>query len=227
MPATRSRPSWVVLPRRVIARWIVPVYAVLAAALVPWVVMLAWTLPERSVSSHYRLAWVGFDLLLCGALARTAWLAWRRSPFVVNVASATAALLVVDAWFDVTTSPGGSDLLVSAAAALLVELPLAVFSLLIAARAQIQIARDGVEAQSRLLRLLARGSAFGVADAAPAEKPGANVLPAPAAAGPPLAAPLVAGAPLTTPKAAGEALPAAMNPPPVTALDRLAPPAGY
>ena len=60
---------------------------------------------------------MGFDVLLCGALARTAWLAWRRSPFVVNVASATAALLVVDAWFDVTTSPGGQDLVVSAATA--------------------------------------------------------------------------------------------------------------
>ena len=82
----RRRPAWAVLPRRVLSRWIIPVYALLALALVPWVVWLAWTLPERSVSEHYRLAWVGFDVLLCGALARTAWLAWRRSPFVVNVA---------------------------------------------------------------------------------------------------------------------------------------------
>ena len=163
-PATR--PSWRVLPRRVLARWIIPVYALLAVALVPWVVWLAWTLPERSVSAHYRLGWVGFDVLLCGALARTAWLAWRRSPFVVNVASATAALLVVDAWFDVTTSPGGEDLVASAAAALGVELPLAVFSLVIAARAQIQIARSGVEARSLLLRFVGRSSH--VADPAPA-----------------------------------------------------------
>jgi len=214
-----------VLPRKVLARWIIPVYALLAAALVPWVVWLAWTLPERSVSEHYRLGWVGFDVLLCGALARTAWLAWRRSPFVVNVASATAALLVVDAWFDVTTSPGGQDLVVSAVTAIGVELPLAVFSLVIAARAQIQIARDGIEAHSRLLRLLARGNAFGVADAAPAEKPGANPPPDPAAAALPLAGPLMAGAPLTTPKATGETLPAAVNPPPAAAMDRLVPPA--
>jgi hypothetical protein len=197
-----------VLPRRVLARWIIPVYALLALALVPWVVWLAWTLPERSVSAHYRLAWVGFDVLLCGALARTAWLAWRRSPFVVNVASATAALLVVDAWFDVTTSPGGQDLLVSTATALGVELPLAVFSLVIAARAQIQIARSGVEARSLLTRLVG-GSSFGVADPAPAVKPAANPLPDPAAPAPPLAAPLVAGTPLAAPKTAAEALPAA------------------
>jgi hypothetical protein len=221
----RRRPAWAVLPRRVLARWIIPVYALLAVALVPWVVWLAWTLPERSVSAHYRLGWVGFDVLLCGALARTAWLAWRRSPFVVNVASATAALLVVDAWFDVTTSPGGQDLLVSAVAALAVELPLAVFSLVIAARAQIQIARNGVEARSLLLRLLGNGNVFGVADPALAEKPGANPPPDPANATPPLATPLVAGTPLTAPKATGEALPQAVNPPPAAALDRLVPPA--
>src|SRR3954447_22698135 len=203
-------PSWrrLIAPRRAVGRWIMPVYALFAVALVPWVVWLAWTLPERSVSAHYRLGWVGFDVLLCGALARTAWLAWRRSPFVVNVASATAALLVVDAWFDVTTSPGGQDLVVSAVTAIGVELPLAVFSLVIAARAQIQIARDGIEAHSRLLRLLARGNAFGVADAAPAEKPGANPPPDPAAAALPPAGPLMAGAPPTPPDAAGEPPPA-------------------
>jgi hypothetical protein len=214
-----------VLPRRVLARWIIPVYALLAVALVPWVVWLAWTLPERSVSAHYRLGWVGFDVLLCGALARTAWLAWRRSPFVVNVASATAALLVVDAWFDVTTSPGGHDLLMSAATAIGVELPLAVFSLIIAARAQIQIARNGVEARSLLLRLLDNSSRFGVADPAPAEKAAPNPAPGLAAAAPPLPAPLVVGPPLAVPKASGDAVPTPVNPPPAVPLDRLVPPA--
>jgi hypothetical protein len=141
-----------VLPRRVVSRWIIRVYAILAVAIIPWIVWLAWTLPERSVSSHYRLGWVGFDLLLCGALGRTAWLAWRRSPFVVNVAAATAALLVVDAWFDVTTSPGGTDLVVSAALAVFLELPLAAFSLIISGRAQIEIARTGAIRRRRWLR---------------------------------------------------------------------------
>jgi hypothetical protein len=137
------RRHWHALPRRAVGRWIMPVYGLLAVAIVPWIIWLAWSLPERSVSAHYRLAWVGYDVLLCGALARTAYLAWRRSPFLVNVASATATLLVVDAWFDVTTSPGGEDLLVSALLALLVELPLAVLSLLLAGRAQLEIARRG------------------------------------------------------------------------------------
>jgi hypothetical protein len=148
-----------VVPRRALVRWMIPVYAGLSAALLPWAAYLAWTLPARNVSNHYRLAWVGFDLMLCAALGRTAYLAWRRSPFVVNVASATAALLVVDAWFDVTTSPGGNDLMVSVLLALLVELPLAGLSLVLAARAQIEIARTGVVRQRpRVLRWMAAGT---------------------------------------------------------------------
>ncbi|MGZ4604465.1 MAG: hypothetical protein ACXV0U_12830 [Kineosporiaceae bacterium] len=150
----RGEWRWMVVPRRAVSRWIMPVYAMLAVALVPWVIWLAMTLPPRNVSSHYRLAWVGFDILLCGALARTAWLAWRRSPFVVNVASATAGLLVVDAWFDVMTSPGGQDLVRAAALAVVVELPLAVCSLLIAGRAQLEIARTGAVRERRWLRAL-------------------------------------------------------------------------
>ena len=141
--------TWTAVPRRALSRWMIPLYSLLALALVPWVLWLAWTLPASSVTSHYRLAWVGFDVLLAGSMARTAYLAWRRSPFVVNVASATATLLVVDAWFDVTTSPGGDDLVGSALLAVFVELPLAALSLVLAGRAQIEIARTGAVAPRR------------------------------------------------------------------------------
>src|SRR5439155_5436498 len=112
-------------------------------------------------------------------------------------ASASAALLVVDAWFDVTTSSGGKELITAALTAFLVELPLAVFSLIIAARAQIEIARSGVEARSLLLRLAGATSAFGIADRPGATKAGANPPVDSSAPAVPLAAPLVAGAPLT------------------------------
>ena len=42
-----------------------------------------------------------------------------------ETATATATMLVVDAWFDVMTSPRPRDLLAAVAMALLVELPLA------------------------------------------------------------------------------------------------------
>ena len=189
------------MPRRALVRWTIPLYAVLAAALLPWAAYLAWTLPARNVAAHYRLAWVGFDLLLCAALARTAYLAWRRSPFVVNVASATAALLLVDAWFDVTTSPGGNDLMLSVLLALLVELPLAVLSLVLAARAQIEIARTGaVRQRPRVLRWIDAGS-LGDPVVDVVSKPAANP-PLAEAAGLDVAPPaiVVAGPPLAVPK---------------------------
>jgi hypothetical protein len=127
--------------------WIAPLYLLFAAVLTPWIAYLAVTLPRHQVSYHYRLAWVGFDVLLWGSLARTAWLAWRRSPFVVNVASVTATLLIVDAWFDVTTSPPG-DRMTAFVVAVLAEIPAALLSMRIAARAQIEIARTGAVRQA-------------------------------------------------------------------------------
>ena len=115
-------------------------YALMALIMLPWIGVLWVSLPDRVVSHNYRLAWVGFDVLLVAAMARTAWLSWRRSPFVVNVASSTATLLLVDAWFDVTTAPR-HQVMRSIGLALLVELPAAVLSLVIAGRAQEQIAR--------------------------------------------------------------------------------------
>jgi hypothetical protein len=122
---------------------VAPAYFLMAALMVPWIVVLTQTLPDRAVSANFRLAWVGFDIALTLALARTAWLTYRRSPFVVNVASGTATLLVVDAWFDVTTSPRGEPLAGAVAAALLVELPLAALSVVLARRSQVEIARTG------------------------------------------------------------------------------------
>ena len=125
----------------------------------PYIGVLLVTLPDRVVSHNYRLTWVGFDLLLVLAMARTAWLAWQRSPFVVNVASATATLLLVDAWFDVTTSPR-REVVWSFVLAVLVEIPAALLSLGIASRAQIQIARTGaVPAHGEAWRLIGGGTA--------------------------------------------------------------------
>jgi len=123
--------------------WVAPLYLAMALAMLPWIAVLLVTLPDRAVSHNNRLTWIGFDVLLVGAMSRTAWLAWRRSPFVVNVASATATLLVVDAWFDVTTAPA-HEVVQAFLLAVLVELPAAVLSLVIAGRAQLVIARTGV-----------------------------------------------------------------------------------
>jgi hypothetical protein len=117
---------------RPVPRWVAPVFGLLAAFTVPWVAYLAATLPGHAVTVHYRLAWVGFDAGLVLALTLTAVQAYNGHRRVALAAAATATMLVVDAWFDVTTTPRGPDLLVSVLLALLVELPLAGLCLWIA-----------------------------------------------------------------------------------------------
>ena len=49
----------------------------------------------------------------------------RGSPAVTRHAAVAATMLVIDAWFDVLNAATGSDVLVAAAMAVIVELPLA------------------------------------------------------------------------------------------------------
>lgn len=101
-------------------------------ALIPWTVFLAVTLPRHYVASHWRLTWVGFDIALAICLGLSAWRIHRLRANFPTTAVVTATLLLVDAWFDLTTASGRHDRLLSYAAALF-EVPLAVM-LVIAAR---------------------------------------------------------------------------------------------
>ena len=107
-------------------------YLAMGLALIPWTVYLAVTLPKRQIDTHYRGAWVGFDILLVAAIVLTAYYAFRMDDRVQLPAMATATLLVVDAWFDVSTAGGGRSTLEALAMALFVEIPAALFSLLLA-----------------------------------------------------------------------------------------------
>jgi hypothetical protein len=107
-----------------VVRWTGPLFALFAVILVPWIAYIAASLPSRQLSPNYDVAWAGFDVMLCGALAGTAYFALRRSRYLSTAATATAALLVVDAWFDVMTTPA-RERLESILLCALVELPLA------------------------------------------------------------------------------------------------------
>jgi hypothetical protein len=96
-----------------------------SAGLIPWIAVLAITLPPRYVSGHWTVTWVGFDVFLLGGLGLTAWFAWRRRQAVVITAFMTATLLACDAWFDITTASGRTDTAIAIASAVLLELPLA------------------------------------------------------------------------------------------------------
>jgi hypothetical protein len=115
--------------------WVGPAFAVLAVGTIPWVIFLAVTLPRHATFAHYRGVWVGFDTALIGVLATTAVLAWRGRPEVTMAATAAATMLLVDAWFDVLTTPRGRDLVVSLVLAGCAEIPLALICLWIAVHA--------------------------------------------------------------------------------------------
>jgi hypothetical protein len=95
------------------------------AFLLPWCVVLGATLPASTVVPNWSLAWVGLDLAEAVAALLTATLLTRGSSRAAIPATAGAALLLADAWFDVCTSPPGLDRLLAVGEAVLVELPLA------------------------------------------------------------------------------------------------------
>ena len=118
---------------RPLSRRLVPLFfAAAALILVPWVVLLAKALPTTHRSAHWDVAWTGFDVVLALLLVSVAVSAWRCSPWLEGAATATAALLFVDAWFDVLTSSTRSEFIVALAEAIGLELPIAVFCLLLA-----------------------------------------------------------------------------------------------
>ena len=110
------------------------VYTAGAVLLVPWTVYLALTLPRRDTATHYRAAWVGFDILLVIAILLTAYYAFRMDERVQLPAMATATLLIVDAWFDIMTSGRRDDVYQAVAMAACIEIPAALFSLYLARR---------------------------------------------------------------------------------------------
>lgn len=108
-----------------IRKWRTALMLVCVAALIPWTVYLAVTLPSHYVARNWVATWVGFDLLLLTMLALTAVAGWKRKQLVFPTAFASGVLLICDAWFDVMTSQRGGDLTQALLSAILVELPLA------------------------------------------------------------------------------------------------------
>lgn len=136
-----------------VARWVGFVYTVGGLALVPWTVYLAVSLPRTSHSSHYRVAWVGFDILLAFMLLRVGRIAARprTSDRVELPATSAGTLLLVDAWFDTTTSADTGALIAALALAVVAELPMAAICFWIAHHAE-----DIRERRLRLLPVLER-----------------------------------------------------------------------
>jgi hypothetical protein len=95
--------------------------------MLPWLVYLAVSLPGTARAAHWSAAWTGLDALEIAGLVGTGLLLRRPGPrarsAVTATAAATAALLVVDAWFDLTTAWTSQDLTSAIVLAACAELP--------------------------------------------------------------------------------------------------------
>jgi hypothetical protein len=94
-------------------------------SLIPWIVYLALTLPEKYVAHNWTATWVGFDVLLLTFMAATAVLGYLRRQLLILAAFTTGVLLVCDSWFDMMTA-APADRWVSMLTATLGELPLSI-----------------------------------------------------------------------------------------------------
>jgi hypothetical protein len=108
-----------------IVRWVGIFFVLCFVGLIPWTIYLGLTLPDRQLSSHYNIAWAGFDVMLGLMLLATGACVLLRSPFLAVTAAAAASFLVIDAWFDIMTSPAGSQFAEALITAAVAELPLA------------------------------------------------------------------------------------------------------
>ena len=112
-------PRWARRRRRLLV-----LTTIAAVLLVPWIFVLSGSLPSQHKVHQWDTAWVGFDILLLVAFASSAVSIWRRSLATIPLLSATAVLLLVDAWFDVTLSWGTKSHGTSLITAFLIELPM-------------------------------------------------------------------------------------------------------
>src|ERR1700759_1740668 len=76
-------------------------------ALIPWMIYLAFTLPDNYVAHNWPATWVGFDCVLVTSMIATAVLGWLRREVVILPGFTTGVLLICAAWFDIMTAGPG------------------------------------------------------------------------------------------------------------------------
>ena len=128
-PAGEKSPPIVPRPRG----WLAPLFFLAGVGLVPWTLYLFATLPSRHLQAgYYDVAWGGFDLVLASLFVATGAGLLGRRLWVHGTATATATMLLCDAWFDVLSSGPGNERLFAIVLAVTAEVPTAVVCLMIA-----------------------------------------------------------------------------------------------
>jgi hypothetical protein len=122
-------------------RWLGPFAVCFMAGFLPWIVYLSLTIPARSHTSHYDIAWIGFDCAMWVVIGMLAFCAFTGRAATGPFAAVAATMLVLDGWFDVTTSQSGGQFLTALILALCAELPLAIICAWAAINAELVRAR--------------------------------------------------------------------------------------
>jgi hypothetical protein len=94
-------------------------------AMIPWVFILACSLPPTMRAAHWPAAWAGLDAAEAIGLMTTGVAMIGRDSWLCLPAAVTSTLLVIDAWFDITTSAPGRAATAAIALAVFPELPMA------------------------------------------------------------------------------------------------------
>lgn len=95
---------------------------------VVWIFYLSGTMPSVTVAYNWNLAWLALDGFEALVALLTAVFLFRGSPFAALSAAAFSTSLCIDALFDVATAGQGPPLVTAVLEAVLVELPFAVIS---------------------------------------------------------------------------------------------------
>jgi len=101
---------------------------------VAWILYLGGTMPSVTVAYNWNMAWLALDAFEALAALLTAVFLFRNSTLAVLTATAFSTSLCIDALFDVTTAQQGPPLLTAVLEAVLVELPFAALSAVLAAK---------------------------------------------------------------------------------------------
>ena len=109
-------------------------FATAGLIMTPWVLYLSMSLPKKAMDSHWALAWVGLDSCEALALFATGRFLKRADNRCTLTATAAAALLLTDAWFDVTAATPGGELAIAIVMAVCVEIPIAIVCTVLALR---------------------------------------------------------------------------------------------
>jgi hypothetical protein len=101
------------------------VFVACGVLLLPWIWLLIEQLHGQAGKRSLAASWVGLDVLEAALLLGVALLMRRRHRATSPLAAATAAVFLLDAWFDMMSAPPQLAYAESLAMACFAELPLA------------------------------------------------------------------------------------------------------